>query len=169
MSGIKNHSLLQQRELIKADYINNMGTVEQLAEKWNISVNTLQDWVKVGRYGDAPWGLLKKEKQVAMKRDLMDRASVHLPGAFKTGAEIVDYGFAKIRDRLVSGACEGRELEIVRSTAEVMCKLYKILRLDENKSTSNVAVASDKGSTEATKELKDYMSKILGEEIELED
>lgn len=169
MSGVKNQGLLQKRELVKIDYLSGEWTVEELAVKHELSVHTLSDWIKVGRYGDPPWSLLKKERQVAQKREVMDKASLSLPRVFKTGSEILDYGFLKIRDNLMAGIYEGREADIVKSTIDSMLKIYKILRLDDNKSTSNTAIAVEKiDSKETTKELAKFLEGALGETINLE-
>lgn len=169
MSGIKSQANLQTRELAKQDYLDGHITIEQIALKHDIPHDTLKDWIKNGRYGDLPWSYIKKERQVAAKRELMDKATVHLPGVFNTGLEILNYAFSKVRDGLTAGMYEGRELDVIKGTVDSILKVYKIIRLDENKSTTNVAVATEKiNAPEVTKELKNYMENLIGEAIEVE-
>jgi|SRR6185436_11615524 len=160
---------LIKKELVKEAYLAGDSTLGDICNRFDVAFETLRDWIRNGRHGDTPWSVLRKERQMAQKRELMDKASLHLPSVFKTGSEILEYGLKKIHDSLVAGKYEGSEVEVIKTTADIMLKVYKVLRLDSGQSTSNTAIAvSHTEESENLEEVKTYLKSALGEDVVLD-
>ena len=129
-------------------------TLAQVADLVDAPVGTVRDWVYVGRNGMLPM----VEIRASLEKDMLKEIAEHKGPALKS---IMDSSLCVISNNMASLKKSGRDLTIdeVKKVSDIIANMDKILRLDEGKSTDNVAIANI-NMVETISDVKDSLHEI---------
>lgn len=142
---------------VKSDYIaGKFSTTKELAEHHHINVNTLNDRIYKGRWGCKPWREEKRDLEEEIKAHAVEQAKKYLVRVYKVGSDIALKVLEGINKELLDGKYSSRELPgVLEKTVSAMAKANAVLRLEDGKSTQNIAVNKTQISDELNDALKD--------------
>lgn len=146
-------------EEIKKDYIEgNYITLRDLANKWEISYNTLCDHVYRHRHGNKPWKADKDAIETEVKLHAVEVAKKRLATTYSKTSSMMDDILDRVKQGIEAGVFSVKELpEIYAKLGTALRNVHSTIRLESGQSTQNIAVADETNTKDS---LKDALSTL---------
>lgn len=128
-------------DTVRNDYLmHKYTTVSELAARYKVSVNTLNDHIHKGRLGKAPWKYERSEMSKELLETAVDKSKLTYIASFTLGADIVERTMKDLLHELTQPMEPIKKAQIAKTVVECLHKLQSILRLEDNQSTQNIAI-----------------------------